>query len=150
MARVPENKRLRSAYLGGVAVAATGVDQDTVLANFVFQDDVKVVGFNITQTWEITDAHSNADGAFDGVLELSRQATRLQPGSMGMINCGGTWNAAIVIGSDIDKNEFVMMPDDTGWEFDEGESINLLIFVGWVGTGNVNVGGHAIVYYTER
>lgn len=152
MARVPENKRIRSHVMGGSETLATTVDFDGTIDSYCFQDDVKLIGFSIHTEFLVTDAHTNADGQINSFVELTRSANRSQDGSIGLITMEKAWNAAIVVGNDDNRKDcYVMFPDGCGYEFDEGEYVNLLGLLEWVGAGgNVGFYANVVLYWVER
>lgn len=152
MTRLAEKNRVRSVVMGGTENVATGVDFSGVMTggSHVFQDDVTIIGAQVAGEFLILDASMNADGMFNGIFELSRQAVRSQPGSILWVVQHAVWTAAIHSGGETRKSKEIMFPLGQGIEIDEGESINLLAFLQWVGTGTIATYGNAVVWYTER
>ncbi|MBA7711233.1 hypothetical protein ES703_120188 [subsurface metagenome] len=151
MARLPANKRLRSATLGANITLATTVDYDGVAMTHIFQDDVAVIALQIGIEFLIMDAHVNADGMVNGLVEVSRQGTRSQPGSLGRQETHAAWTATQMVGGETRKITYIPFPDGTGWEFDEGEGINLLALAQWIGAGGpMSFYPEAIIFYVER
>jgi hypothetical protein len=151
--RLPEGKRVRTIDMGYAAVLVTStVVLDGVGVSHVFQDDVTIIGYQLAHEWLVDDTDSNTDGSINSILELSRQGQRSQPGLMGRIHQHSVWNAAIVIGNgDLRKQQLYMFPEGYGIEVDEGEGINLLYFLEYIGGGGpVSTYGNAIIYYVER
>lgn len=151
MSNMPQKEKLRSIHMGAAEVLATTVDLDTVSLSHVFQDDVKVVAIQLEMEFLVNDTHLNADGVVNGIVELSRQGARSQPGTMGMVSIHTGWTAAICVGGELRRTVYLPCSGDTGWEIDEGEAVNLLTFAEWVGGGgNMSVYSTAKVFYTER
>jgi len=148
-ARVPEAKRVRSAIAYLTLPAPTGVPADAQFA-LVFQDDVKIIGVELTGRWSVDDTLSNTDGAVVSLLELTRAATMLQPACIARVDQSLTWNGILCIGGDLTKEVVIMFPDGTGVEVDEGEYVNLLAHVEYVGSGSAPFDATAIIYYVER
>lgn len=152
MTRLAEKSRVRSVQLSGAQDMATGVQYDQALDTYVFQDDVTIIGAQLYVENLVNDAHSNADGSYNYSAELTRQGSRNMPGSLLRNDGNKTWNAVIVVGgSDNRKGELLMFPAGYGVEVDEGESINLLGFMIYVGAGgNMGFYANATLYYVER
>ena len=151
-ARVPEKQRIRTVQIGwgGIAVA-TGVAYDAVAASYTFQDDVKIVGAQITIEVGVVDAHLNADAMILYLAELSRQAQRAMPGVIVMCPGGMGWTAAICLSGEVRRSVEIMFPAGYGIEVDEGEAINFLAFLQYTGAGgDLTFYGNSILYYVER
>lgn len=155
MVRLAESKRVRSVVIGAPSATpiATGVTQDGVNASYVFQDDVTIIGCSIMVEFDVKDAHSNADGQYNGIAELSRQAVRSAPGIIHRTEClHACWNAAISIGGQGNKVQSeIMFPEGYGVEVDEGEGVNLLYYANYLGAGgDLNFYANAVIWYVER
>lgn len=150
--RLPEKYRVRTVQLGfGAIQLATGVPSDTVAASYTFQDDVTLIGTQILAEVNPADAHVNADGDADVLMELSRQGQRAQPGIILFVALNTVWTAAIVVGGATRKAESVMFPVGYGVEIDEGEAVNFLAYGNWIGAGGtLAMYGNSILYYVER
>lgn len=151
--RLVEKKRVRTIQLGWAQTLATSVGFDGTAAFHTFQDDVTLIGFEILGEFAPLDAHANADGAYNGWFELSRQAYRAMPGSIGILALHCVWTATIVIGGNGNRKELgpVFFPEGYGIEIDEGESVNFLAFLEYIGAGgDLNAYGNALLYYVER
>lgn len=132
-------------------LVASPLDFGDVAFSHVWQDDVTVVGYEIVVRANAADAHLNADGDIYIQAQLSRQATPNQPGTIGRNHIKTVWTAAITVGQVLSKDEREFFPEGYGWEFDEGESINLLSLGQWIGAGgDMACVRSAIVYYVER
>jgi len=149
--RLAEGKRIRTAAGGGGVALATTVDFDAVLGAYVFQDDVTIIGFYVSNVAIINDAHSNADGMIHATIELSRQGVRGQPGIIGRASIHAVWNAILGLTGELWQRQTVMFPDGCGIEVDEGEGVNLLGLAEYVGAGgDLSWWGEFILYYVER
>jgi len=135
---------------GQVDGDAAGSPYDEVLASYVFQDDVKVVGFELQAVPIIADVEMNADGCVHGTVMLSRQARRGLPGTMGQVSVHAIWTATIALGGQVWESLVFMFPGDTGWEIDEGESVNMLAWFETTCATPVKWYGDAVIYYVER
>lgn len=149
MVRVPEAKRVRSVIAYLTLPAPTGTPSDAAHA-LVFQDDVKIIGVELCGRWSIDDTLSNTDGSIVSLIELTRAATRQQPAMIARLDQHATWNGILCIGGDLTKEVIVMFGNDAGIEVDEGEYINLLAHVEYVGAGSAPFDATAIIYYVER
>lgn len=146
-----KNTRLRSVVGGGGIALATTVDYDGVLGSHVFQDDVRVIGVAVAAKCLVNDAHMNADFMIHGHVELSRQAIRGGPGVMARVSIHAGWTAIIALGGEVSKDLVYMFPDGTGWDFDEGEGVNMLSMAEYVGAGGpVSWWGEFVLFYIER
>lgn len=152
MARLPARNRIRSVAFAETNVVATTVALTGVIASHVFQDDVTIVGAQLAVEWQLEDAHVNADGSILTRLELTRQAAAELPGGILLLKGGKVWSAAIVIGGDGNSHATgVMYADGNGVEVDEGESVNIVGTLSWVGAGGtVTTIVSGLVYYVER
>lgn len=151
MKATPEGKRIRSLVLGFIEQLATGVGVDAVMMSHVWQDDVRVIGFDLAAIAEPDDADSNADGYIHMYVELSRSGTRAQPGIIARVSITAVWNAAIVIGGPTDVRNTQFFPEGYGYDFNENDSINLNALLEYVGGATpLSTYGECIVYYVER
>jgi len=149
--RLAEGKRIRTIQLGWIGAVATTVTLDAVMASHTFQDDVTLIGAQILGEWLVEDAEVNADGRVTSLLELSRQAQRAQPGVILMLAQQAVWTAAISVSGELRKHALVMFPEGYGIEIDEGEAVNFLAFMSYIGgAGPIDVYGNSILYYVER
>lgn len=149
--RLAEGKRIRTIQLYHTRALATTVGVLLVTDSHLFQDDVTLIGMLLSNKFNLLDAHANADGDADGMIEVTRQASERQPGVLAQLQLKATWSAAIVLGGEMAKDLLIMFPHGYGVEVDEGESLNLLYSVTWTGAGgNLSFEGSAIIYYVER
>ena len=150
MRRVPVAQRLRSMPVGGVVdVDESGSPYDVVLKSHIWQDDVKVVGFYIAAVALIKDTHINTDGMVHATTNLTRQSVRGVAGELGRLSIHSVWSAAIVVGGEIWKCRYLMFPHGYGWEFDEGEGINVLAWIETTCAVSWKYFGESILYYVE-
>ena len=146
-----EQKRIKTHTMGSADIdLATSVTQDGVSDVYVFQDDIRLVGFMLGCELEVLDAASNVDGQWQGIVELSRSGKRSQDGSIGRIEHGGVWNGIFFAG-EIRRVIYNMFAEGYGFDFDSGETINLLHFAYYIGAGGpIPWYPEAILYYVER
>lgn len=154
-AHTPEGRRVRSLHMGSTDLLATTVDVDKTLTSFVWTDDVRVIGAQLSIEFLIKDAHTNTDGQINAFVELTRQAVRGAAGVQNvLLHCHTekAWNAGIVVGNgDNRKSENVMFPAGYGMDFEEGDDINVNGFLEWLGGGgDVQFFSNTIVYFVER
>ncbi|MBA7711086.1 hypothetical protein ES703_120038 [subsurface metagenome] len=146
-----QGKRIKTIVMGADTTLATTVVSDIVAATHQWADDVRLIGFELGIEFNVQDVHVNADGKCNGYCELSRSAVRSQPGALGRQETLAAWSAAVVVPSEIRKNKTVIFPEGYGFDFDEGDYINLLQFLEWVGAGgDIHGFAEAILYYVER
>ena len=153
MTRVPESKRIRSIVMNYTSPALVhGATIDVVADTMVFQDDVKIVGWQLHGEVLIPDACINEDGGYNFLLELSRQGGRSYPGSLGFCVSHAMWTGILSVGGDNRKTEHIIYPQGYGIELDEGEAINMLAFVTsyQAALDTLVFYGNAHLYYVER
>jgi len=148
--RLAEGKRIRTAFARFTQSLATGIQTDGTGAQFVFQDDVTVIGAEIGQRADVQDTQSNTDGEIDQLLVLTRQASVSQPGELLRMSLQVVWNGVVTIGGELAKDKVLMFPDGMGVEIDEGEALNLLFQWLYTGSGSVTSDAYMILYYVER
>lgn len=150
--RLAEGKRVRSHMINASEVLTTAVPFNGVLGSYTFQDDVTLIGAELSIEFLVLDAHVNADGQFNANVELTRQAARGQSAGVMACNTEKAWSAAMIVGnSDNRKTERMMFPEGHGLEFDEGETVNLLALCEWLGAGGtLNFYANCRIYYVER
>lgn len=149
--RLPEGDRVRSITIGGAEDLATTVVFTGALATYTFQDDVTIIGVELSLQAVVLDAHLNADAMAHLHIEATRQATLEEPGALARLKLSNGWTAAITLGGGTAKELVVMYPKDQGIEVDEGEAVNLLATLNYIGAGGpMTVIGLATFWYTER
>jgi len=147
MPRTPDSRRVRSITLTAwQANIAAGTE--TAMATHTFQDDVRVIGAQVSAISTITDAQLNADGRVHTKSEVSKQGAMGMPGAILVAEAFAGWTAAILIG-EMTKRENIIFPEGYGLDFDDGETIYLHAFIEVVGVDGHSV-HEAIVYYVER
>lgn len=151
MTRLAEKNRVRTVIMGGSTLIATMVKFDGTLANYIFQDDVTVIGIELWGVAIVNDAHANADLMVHAHAEVSRQGKMGQPGSLINITQHLLWTAAISVGQDPWAIRTIFFPAGYGVEMDEGEGLNINSICEYIGAGGTFTWDtHAVIYYVER
>jgi len=149
--RLAESKRIRTAIMGCNHDVVTAVATDVVGDAYTFQDDVTIIGYYMRSVCMIEDAMTNTDSIFHGYGALSRSGRRSQPGEFGRCGISGIWNGLFYIGATWDYMKDVIFPEGYGIEVDEGETVNLLVFLEYNGDGgDLGWFNEAILLYVER
>ena len=145
--RTPDTRRVRSLTLSLTQEVTAGVIIGQV--SHTFQDDVRVIGVQMSAISIVTDAQLNADGRMHVKSEASKHGAFGQPGAILEAECFAGWTAAIAIG-ELDKREDNMFPEGYGMDFDDGEAIYLHGMLESIGASAGYSEHQAIVYYVER
>jgi len=145
--RTPDSRRVRSLVLTVTQEVTTGVIIGQ--ASHTFQDDVRVIGAQLSALSIITDAQLNADGRMHTKSEASKHGSFGQPGSMISAECFAGWTATIVVGESC-MREAIMFPEAYGMDFDDGEAIYLHGMLESIGASAGYSEHQAVIFYVER
>lgn len=148
MARTPDTRRVRSKWLQATT-ASIAAGQDAVIDSHTFQDDVRVIGCQVSAISIVTDAQLNADGRMHSYAELSKQGIQGRDGSILKVDSMAGWTGILSVG-EIAKREDIMFPEGYGIDFDDGETIYLHGYLENIGAVVGVALVEAIVYYVER
>ena len=149
--RTPDGKRIKTLYISGAAVLAHGEVSDVNAAgSHTFQDDVRVIGAEVTAEALLTDVAINADGQFQHIATVSKHGDRANPGDMVAIENQGIWHGIFYAGTPTRRSIVVMFPEGYGVDYDDGETINLHHYCVNETNTTVNFYENAIIYYVER
>lgn len=146
-ARTPDSRRVRSLVLSLTQEVTAGVI--IALSSYTFQDDVRVIGAQMSAIGIIVDAQLNADGRVHVKSEASKQGAFGMPGSILVAECFGGWTAAISLGDQCDRED-IIFPEGYGMDFDDGETVYLHGMLESIGASAGYSEHQAIIYYVER
>lgn len=149
-------KKVKTVMLGYDVGAVAGGDLvDVVGMEHVFQDDVRVIG--ILLRCDVEDETDLDSGYLALNAEVSRASKRGQAGALIMASCKTSCRSCTVgIGVtetvlvESHKVVVVMFPDGHGVDFDDGEYINLLVYMKNTMSNAHSGDANAIIYFVER
>lgn len=144
---------IKTAYIGGfvngLTVLTSAVTVSAVVAAWLCQDRIRIVGVEVGTYGDINDASSNTDGHLRAHHQVSRSGLLDNDSCLLEAGTQAVWNGVIAVG-DTRAEKTINFPDGTGVDVDAGESINLLVSATWIGSGTVNLRGYGIIHYIER
>ena len=143
-------KNVRTKVLAGSENVVAGTTVREVLAYWLCQDNIRIIGCEVKVDINVPDTAMNADHLVVGTVDLTRAPHYSQDGDICQAGIRAIWTAAILAGGDLVKNLVMMFPEGYGINVDEGEFVNLLCDFAVVGTITISMYGTAIVYYVER
>lgn len=127
--------------------AAASPPNDELMAAFVAQEDITVIGFMLWQ--EIATPLIANDGWAACVMELTPQAQFGQPGSLGQIGAGEIWNTGPAAVQIVPASISVMFPKGDGITVKEEGVLNV-ITSGWnTSAATCRFSPHAFIYYVK-
>lgn len=149
MARTPDSRRIRTLWLQATQNVLAADTFDNAGDSYTFQDDIRVIGCQVSAISIISDAQMNADGRTHVYTEVSKHGTQGQSGSILKTDCMGGWTGVFSIGDNC-KRESIMFPEGYGIDFDDGETIYMHGFLESIGAVDGSGLCEAIIYYVER
>jgi len=148
--RTPEKKRIRTAQVPLLAPVAPPGGSQTLTSEYVFQDDVRLIGCEVSAIHICTDAELNADGRCHVYTELTRSSIPGKDQAILKTEVMSGWTAAILAGGELCKRSQLMFPEGHGIDFDENETVTMIGFAEAVGAVAGNALCEATLYFVER
>lgn len=125
-------KRVFTAYLGAASLQVVGAADSQIAQAFQAQEDIVVIGCEITAELVMTDVA----GITHGTVELTQAATQTKDGNIARCRVGGYKSG----GGDLHLNEnvVVMFPKDHGVPVKEDGVLNVAIQIESTATASIH------------
>lgn len=146
----PKGRRVLTKHITvstGAVVHATTVVAAT---EFVFQQDVTVIGAELSTTITMSAAALAEVGGYSVLAEVTRAAQASKDsGLLSTVSAEKHAAVALAIGVDLAKAERILLPAGYGIDYSEGEPINLIgiLTSEQAAEDTLNCHVHAIIYY---
>jgi len=135
---------------GKVDCAVSGDGYLGVVDDWFPQDNIRILGIEISGEIGVDDTASNTDGDGRCIFEISRAGAIERPGCLIFVELNTVWNGILCIGGEIRKQNIVIFPSGYGVDIDAGEGLNLTYYAAFTGNVPRSFWGKAIIYYVER